>query len=508
MRDQPRSCSRLAAVLVAAAAIAILPSSARAAEVIVLGPGATATVHNDRFLTTPATWLGNVTTSASAARSSHPRIGRCQVCAVLRQLRRTGALASSDYRHYRMIYGGAVAALPRLSGTRGAELAAVVSNLRQIAAAGQLTASRLPALFETLDRNRQWWTTGPLLAQYQRVEFSGSELVWEYYPGQGIELQVLANFGKADGMYTAGKAQYPNLRALVDELVPLAARRAGGLAWEYYFQFDGGAPPWVSAMAQGTAIEALTRTYEAFGDRLYLALAHRALRLFEAPPPAGVAIPTAAGTRFLQYSFAPGTPILNAFLQSLIGLYDYARASGDPLASALFSAGDAEARAEVPGYDTGAWSLYQPGLEDTLSYHLLVTTFLQELCARVRAPVYCRTARHFTTYLKTPPSLALLTARLRRRTPGTIRFQLSKYSHVGIVLMRGQQTVLATSAYFAYGTGEFAVPALAPGTYAVRLAATDLVGNFNRITGTLSVPAARHRRGRSPAGAPRARAPS
>ena len=59
------------------------------------------------------------------------------------------------------------------------------------------TPSRLPVLFQTLDRNRQWWTTGPLLSSGQRVEFTGSELVWEYYPGQGIQLQVLGTFGKA-----------------------------------------------------------------------------------------------------------------------------------------------------------------------------------------------------------------------------------------------------------------------------------------------------------------------
>ena len=54
------------------------------------------------------------------------------------------------------------------------------------------------------------------------------------------------------------------------------------------------------------------------------------------------------------------------FLQSLIGLYDYARVSGSQLAGRLFAAGDAQARAELPQFDTGAWSLYQPGIEDSL----------------------------------------------------------------------------------------------------------------------------------------------
>ena len=61
-------------------------------------------------------------------------------------------------------------------------------------------------LFQTLSRNVQWWTHGPLLAADQRVEFPGSQLVWEYYPGQGIQLQVLGSFGKANGLYSRARA--------------------------------------------------------------------------------------------------------------------------------------------------------------------------------------------------------------------------------------------------------------------------------------------------------------
>jgi hypothetical protein len=47
--------------------------------------------------------------------------------------------------------------------------------------------------------------------------------------------------------------------------------------------------------------------------------------------------------------------------------------------------------------------------------------------------------------------------------------------------------VFSTSASFGYGVRTFTIPALAAGTYGVRLAATDLAGNFSRITGTLTV---------------------
>jgi hypothetical protein len=361
--------------------------------------------------------------------------------------------------------------------------------MHDIAASHQLTPSRLPAMMATLAANQQWWTTGPLLASGQRVEFAGSQLVWQYYPGQGIQLQVLGTFGKADGLYTAGAASYPAMEQLLGEMIPLAAQRGGGLTWEYYFHFDGGVPPWTSAMSQATGLEALSRAYLATGDANYLAIGTQALPIFGVKPPVGVNVKAPAGTRFLQYTFAPTTDIINAFLQTLIGLYDFAQVSHNATAAALFSSGNAQAQAELPGFDTGAWSLYQPGIEDTLSYHELVTGFLQQLCTRTQAPVYCGTAQRFQSYLTTPPALTQLTTRARNRATFSLRFRLSKISHVGItVTNNADKTEFATSASFGYGVRSFTVPRIRKaGSYGVVLTATDLAGNFARITGDLQI---------------------
>ena len=457
------------------------------------------TLRQDPFVSGPAITPSQQTARAHSARAHSARAparaaaAQPTVRGELRRLYRTQQISASDYHSYLGSFNRAVAAERRLSGVRATELTAVVENLHGIAAAGLLSPSRLPALFLTLDRNLQWWSSAPIPAPDQRIEFSGSQLVWQYYPGQGLELQVLGTFGKADGLYTAGAAQYGAMRDLLSEMIPLAATTAHGPVWEYYFHFDGGVPPWSSAMAQGTGLEALTRAYEASGhDASYLQLAHQALGLFTAGPPTGVSVPTSNGARYLQYSFAPGVDIINAFLQSLIGLYDYGHVSGDPQALKLFAAGDAQARAELPRFDTGAWSLYQPGVEDSLDYHQLVTGFLDELCARTQAPVYCTTAQHFHAYLKTPPALALLTTSIRARQAFNLRFRLSKYSHVGVVVLRGAQTVFSTSADFGYGEQAFAVPPLRAGSYTIRLAATDLAGNFNRIVGSLQVSRRRH----------------
>jgi hypothetical protein len=501
--------------LVALLAIAAFPSSAAAAPVLVLGHDGQVTRRDDRFVPNgalapaPAAATGHGARGAgargagshgasahgaggrvraAAARKRPPRKPQPTVFSVLAQLRRSGAIPSATYATDTGSYNAALGEEKHLSGTRRAQLTAVTETMHAIAASGQLSASRLPALYAILDANRQWWANGPLLASGQRVEFAGSQLVWEYYPGQGLQLQVLGTFGKADGLYTAGPAYYPQMVQLLEEMIPLASQRGGGLAWEYYFSFDGGSPPWTSAMSQATGLEALTRAYEATDSPYWLQVASQAMPIFTRQPPAGVQVPTAHGVRFIQYTFAPRVSIINAFLQTLIGLGDYGQVSGNATAQQLFAAGNAEAQTEVPQFNTGAWSLYQPGVEDPLSYHELVTGFLQQLCTSTSAPVYCTTAQAFTADETTPPVLTDLTGSARRAHAFTLHFRLSKYSHVGIVISRGGSTVFATSASFGYGVDGFNVPALKTvGSYGVRLTGTDLAGNYAATSGTLTV---------------------
>src|SRR5205823_5984037 len=154
--------------------------------------------------------------------------------------------------------------------------------------------------------------------------------------------QPLASFGKADWFFTNGSRYYRRGQRLLADLIPLASKRAGGVTWEYYFNFDGGAPPWVSAMAQATALQALADGYKATADASYLKVAHRALAVFRVAPPIGVTVATRRGLRFVQYSFAAtsGAEIINAFLQTLIGLGDYANVSGNRSAAHLFAKGN------------------------------------------------------------------------------------------------------------------------------------------------------------------------
>jgi hypothetical protein len=304
------------------------------------------------------------------------------VTAALASLQRSGAIAPALYQKYNAAYVAAVNSLKKLSGTRHTELGAVIANVQAIAAAGGFIPSRLPALFLTLERNRTWWTSGSLLASRVRISFPGSELVWEYYAGQGIEIQWLGTFGEGNGYYSGN--QNNNLKQLISELIPLATKRAGGIAWEYMFQFDGGLPPWTSGLSQGTALQLLSRDYSRFKEPTVLTAAQEALGIFKTPPPSGVRVTSSLGAHYLEYTYAPTDRILNGEIQALVGLYEYTSITKDPTGLALFEAGDAEERARTPLYNTGYWSMYDQYGESDLNYHELLTEFLQHLCERTR----------------------------------------------------------------------------------------------------------------------------
>lgn len=460
-----------------------------ASRVLVLGRDGHVHARVDAALP-PQSLPPSVAPAALASVSRAPRRPRERtVRGELKRLLAAGEIDAATQTRYRRMFDDAIRTASRLSGTRRSELQAVIGTLHDIAARGQLTAARLPALFATLARNREWWTTGSLLSYGQRVEFSDSELVWEYYPGEGIELQVLGTFGKANGLWTAKSDR--KLRALLDEMLPLAAQRGGALAWEYYFGFGGGVPPWTSGMAQATGIQALARAGQRLGEPVYLEAARRALRLFSLAPPVGVRLASPVGARYLLYSFAPSQIVVNASVQTLVALHDYAEIAHSAAAGRLYRAGDRQARLDVRSGNTGAWSLYQlGGAESDLSYHELLTGFLHNLCDRTRTEIYCTTAADYTRDLKQPPTLTLLTRRLRARRSAPVRFALSKISRVGMTIRRERdgKTVLSTSATVSRGAHAYgwSVPA-APGTYEVTLTGTDLAGNAGRATGTIEV---------------------
>jgi hypothetical protein len=437
--------------------------------------------------------LGTLPAGAGASRT-------VTVTAALQTLQRSGAITEAQYRQYQGAFSAAKSSLRKLSGTRAAELGSVMANVEAMGSAGQLIPSRLPVVFTTLEHNRTWWTTEPLLGADQRVSFAGSRLVWEYYPGQGIEIQWLATFGKANGYFL--DKETTALKEVLNEAIALATQRAGGIAWEYMFHFDGGAPPWTSGLSQGTALQVLSRAWSTTHEQAYLTAAQQALGIFKVGPPVGVRVATPAGAHYLEYTYAPSERILNGFIQSLVGLYEYTKLTHDPVGQQLFEAGDAEARAETPHYDTGAWSMYDQHSESDLNYHELLAEFLEHLCEKTSKgepltpttgpipgdEIYCTTAKKFREYEKTPPVIALLTQGVGTNERAGVQIQLSKVSSVSMTIKLGEKTVWTNSVTVEGGKPRllWVTPSKA-GTYGVVLQAKDLAGNEEVATGSIVV---------------------
>jgi hypothetical protein len=342
--------------------------------------------------------------------------------------RRRGTISGAEATLYRRSYAAARKAVRGRRGRNRRELSSVLNTMAGIAARGKLSGGRMPALFLQLDRNRQFWRGKPNFPARPdlapdpctrppsnspagaRIVFEGSPVVFQYYPGQGLQLQPLANFGLVNGLVTGCRrdpatCDRATMKQLLDELVAMRSSRGGFVTWEYWFYFGGGSPPWTSGLSSATALQALARASEPsiLNDKSYLRVGRKALDVFRKGPPTGVRVRSGRGSHYLIYSFDRGLRVLNAFLQAINGLYDFAKVSEDRTARALWKAGDRAAQHELRLYDTGRWSRYSVGgAEASLGYHRLVTDFLDDLCKRLHGR-YCRYYERFRSYLGDKP---------------------------------------------------------------------------------------------------------
>jgi hypothetical protein len=415
--------------------------------------------------------------------SARPRADRRAVYSALKRARRSKRIASASYRRSRAWYVRALRTYRGLRGARRDQLGYVIDSIEALALAGRLSPTRLPAAFAQLERNRRYWRALPYPAAGDQVSFKGSEILYQYFPGQGLQLHPLSTFKKANHMHGACEREEAGcdpagLRRLLDEMEAFAVRRSRSfIAWEYAFHFGGGSPPWISGMADATAIQAYGRAADLLGEPRYLDVAREALGAFETLAPTGVRTTGfAGGVHYLQYSFAPRLYIFNAFLQSLIGLNDFGRIADDARAAKLFEEAEPEAREEIPRSDVGDWSRYSySGAESTRDYHELLREFLASMCSRRLGALYCDYAERYRGYQIDPPELTYTGPELttaRQLTP--LRFQVSKLSAVEAQVYRGEKLVFSRLATFRRGVGAFAWRPRGPGTFSVRLGAKEL----------------------------------
>ena len=68
----------------------------------------------------------------------------------------------------------------------------------------------MPVVFLQVARNRQYWRTLPFPASEDRVTFRGSQILFEYFPGRGLQLHPLSTFKKANLIHGACVREEPD----------------------------------------------------------------------------------------------------------------------------------------------------------------------------------------------------------------------------------------------------------------------------------------------------------
>ncbi|HEX8206507.1 MAG TPA: D-glucuronyl C5-epimerase family protein [Solirubrobacteraceae bacterium] len=365
----------------------------------------------------------------------------------------------------------------RLTGAPQAHMKGVVANTRSLAREGLLPDRVRPALL-IVQRNVEWFWRDRLAAPSNgtRRAFPGSRVVFQLFTGNGWQLHPLANLGTLNSL-TRRRSIPERARVWADDLLQLAVRRNGALAFEYLFPWSGGGPGWTSAMPQSIALE----VYARLGLR---AEAREMLEVFRQDPPFGVRLPTEPGrAHFLMYPQAPRLMIGNGFAQAVLSLQAYAALEPtDGAVQETYEMALAEARAGMGMYDTGAWSLYyhEPGTtagqESDLHYHRLFREFVEKLCDRVGGEPFCSLADRFALYETEPVRFG--TPRFgatKRLVEG--RVFVSKRSSIRVTLWKGDTAVDGVTLSAKRGTFRARLDRpRAAGEYRLEFEATALTG--------------------------------
>ena len=377
-----------------------------------------------------------------------------------------GALAPLDAESYRASVADAVAALRWLPEPRAANLRAV---LRDVAAQWRrYDYPRALALFSMLDANTTYLATHALPAQ--RIDIEGPDgIVYRYFAGRGFQFHPLGNFARLNAHVSARRTE--ETRRLAEALVERAVPTGGGVTWEYFFAF-GGPSRWTSGMAQAVAAQALARAGALVGDPALTELG----RLAYAAVPHRLARPLAGGQWVRLYSFSD-MAVLNAQLQAIHSVAEYAELAGDDAARAYAVELRKAARALLPRFDTGAWSLYAlDGRESPLNYHDYVVALLRRLTVKTGEPDWRAVAARFAEYRRHSPVLQITRFSYRKNT--RVVFRLSKVSRVTV---RVGDDVLSVVRPRGTHVLTWKPKRSGPGVYNVLVSAVDLAGNMARL---------------------------
>ena len=380
-------------------------------------------------------------------------------------------LKPSDAARYRRDVNRALWDERRLPPLRGRIIASQLAQLTPMW--DSYTSPRALALFAQLEQNLAYFETHRIPDTH--VDESDADgVVYRWFPYKGLEFHPLASFSALAN--AAAAHDVDKTETLADALLERAIPRGPRLIWEYSFSFGAGRPPWASGMAEALAAQSLARAGVLLGDPR---LTDAAARAYAAVPP--LLLSTYAGPWIRLYGFDREV-ILNAQLQAIVSLTEYAKITGSESAAALAQRMLAASRTMFPRFDTGDWSLYAlRGYHASLGYEQYVTDLLAKLAAQTNDPYWIDAAQRFADYLG-PPKVTEGTP------PPTLYTQPQDgwldTASIPIALSQRASVTLAVGGKvltYRLGRGRHVLtwtppPTLAPGTYPVVVSAVSYVG--------------------------------
>lgn len=178
-------------------------------------------------------------------------------------------------------------------------------------------------------------------------------------------------------------------------------------AYEYKFAWSHGLKPgWRSGLAQGQAISALIRYFYETDDASVLPLIKRLKNYMLLPiEEGGVSTKSPEGLRWIEeYPTQPISFVLNGFISSTFGLYEYTKLFPDDAVAALqYREAIVSLKASIPQYDTGDWTYLdrraQPYPRANDSYAAGYVWQTSSLWKLTGDPFFLRTSLRWSSFL-------------------------------------------------------------------------------------------------------------
>ena len=162
----------------------------------------------------------------------------------------------------------------------------------------------------------------------------------------------------------------------------LERNKHGVYVWMHHFDWEYQGTlksPWYSSLAQGNGISVLVRAYLLTGEKKYIDLAILAFDSFRKTIDEGgvTFIDKNGNVWFEEYIIPPYSHVLNGFIWSIWGVYDFYKVTEDQFAKNLFIRSTETLSKNLAKYDIGFWSLY--ALSPTKLLKLIASPFYHEL---------------------------------------------------------------------------------------------------------------------------------